>query len=175
MSPPEVRATRPASDEEVIRGLLNRKILAAYRQRLAVARRLGMTESEVTALAYLAQGPLTPGQLGERLLLTSGGVTALLHRLERAGHITREPHPHDKRSVIVRADPAIVEQASQCYAPLMEATDVAINKLSVRDRDMIRSFLLEIALVSEGSVEALIADFDDGERPADDEPVPIWG
>jgi len=47
-------------------------------------------------------GELTPGQLAERLCLTSGAVTALLDRLERLGWAKREPHPHDRRSVIVR-------------------------------------------------------------------------
>jgi DNA-binding MarR family transcriptional regulator len=159
----------------VIRGLLNRKVLAAYRHRLAVARRLGMTESEVTALSYLAQGPLTPGQLGERLLLTSGGVTALLHRLERAGHVTRQAHPSDRRSVLLHADPAIVGQAAQCYGQLTDATDAVTSRLTARDREVVRTFLLEIAEVSEGGVDALIANLEDADQPPDDEFSPIWG
>ncbi|HEX7299598.1 MAG TPA: MarR family transcriptional regulator [Solirubrobacteraceae bacterium] len=174
MSAPDSRANRPPLVQEVIRGLLNRKVLAAYRHRLAVARRLGMTESEVTALAYLAQGALTPRQLGERLLLTSGGVTALLHRLERAGHVTRERHPNDKRSVVLRADPAIIEQASQCYDHLTGATDEVTAKLSGDEQDIVRGFLLEIAEASEESVDAMLAGIDEAERPPDDDPAPIW-
>jgi DNA-binding MarR family transcriptional regulator len=174
MSSTGSRGRGQAPTDQVIRGLLNRKVLAAYRHRLVVARRLGMTESEVTAVAYLSQGALTPGQLGDRLLLTSGGVTALLHRLERAGHVIREPHPNDKRSVVLRADPAIMERASQCYADLTDATDAVTGKLASGDRELVRSFLLEIAEASEASVDALIAGAAEDDQPPDEDAVPIW-
>src|SRR5688572_28416458 len=38
-------------------------------------------------------GPLTPSQLAEDLLLTSGGMTVRLNRLQDAGLIERQPNP----------------------------------------------------------------------------------
>jgi DNA-binding MarR family transcriptional regulator len=160
-----------ASIEDEIRGLLNRKVLAAYRQRLAVAQHLGMTESEVTALAYLAQGPLTPSELGASLLLTSGGVTALLRRLEADGHITRERHPKDRRKVVVRVDRAIVGRAAECHAELARAIDEVTRALPVDDQETVRAFLAAIADVSESSADALVAD---GDEPPAQEVIPIW-
>jgi DNA-binding MarR family transcriptional regulator len=168
------QGTQEVKDDEVIQGLLNRRILAAYRHRVVVAQRLGMTESEVTALTYLAQRPLTPAQLGERLLLTSGGVTALLHRLKRAGHITRERHPNDKRSVVVHADPAIVAEAARSYARVIDATRVVIGSLSDDERDVVGRFLHDVAKASEESVEALVAEAQDGDAPPEKEATPIW-
>ena len=74
----------------LLRVLMHRKVLAAYRHRTAVARRLHMGESEIAALTHLAQGGMTPGELGRRMQLTSGGMTALLHRLHRAGHVAQQ-------------------------------------------------------------------------------------
>jgi hypothetical protein len=46
-------------------------------------------------------GPLTERDLGARLLLTSGGVTVLVDRLERAGLVRRGRHPTDRRTTVV--------------------------------------------------------------------------
>ncbi|MCW3064097.1 MAG: Transcriptional regulator, partial [Solirubrobacterales bacterium] len=88
----------PARDlsPERLRDYQQRKSLASERHRAAMARILGLSDKEVAAILLLARsGHLTPGQLGGLLSLTSGGVTALTQRLERAGHIRRQPHPVD--------------------------------------------------------------------------------
>jgi DNA-binding MarR family transcriptional regulator len=76
---------------------------AATRYAAAVAKRMGIGASELAALEHLeAAGPMTPGQLGGRLSMTAGAVTALLDRLEARGHVERSPNPDDRRSAIVR-------------------------------------------------------------------------
>ena len=65
----------------LLRAALHRKALADARQRAVLARRLGLTDSEVLAVQHLARaGELTPGQLGALLQLSSGGTTGLIHR-----------------------------------------------------------------------------------------------
>ena len=85
----------------------------------AVARRLGAPPVEFKAMDHLHEaGALTPGQLGERLCLSSGAVTALVDRLERLGWARREPHPHDRRSVIVRR--VLPDEESEAVGIYME-------------------------------------------------------
>ncbi|CAA9490103.1 MAG: hypothetical protein AVDCRST_MAG85-1175, partial [uncultured Solirubrobacteraceae bacterium] len=68
----------------------------------AVARRLGISPADLHALELLEfSGGLTPGQLAERLQLTSGSVTALADRLERLGLVERRPNPKDRRSNVL--------------------------------------------------------------------------
>jgi DNA-binding MarR family transcriptional regulator len=101
-----------------IRAALHRKALADTRHRAALAGQLRSSEKEVLAVQHLARaGELTPGQLRTCLQLSSGGTTALLHRLLRAGHITREPHPRDGRSSILRLTEAMQQSATQAWAP----------------------------------------------------------
>jgi DNA-binding MarR family transcriptional regulator len=91
-----------------IRAALNCKALADARQRTALARHLGVTGNEMLAAQYLARaGELTAGQLGTQLQLASGGTTSVVHRLKRAGHITREANPIDGRSMLLRLTPAM--------------------------------------------------------------------
>src|SRR4051812_28344949 len=107
-----------------LRGLLARKSLADARQRAAAARLLGLGESDVLAIQHLAwAGALTPGQLGAQLRLTSGGTTALIHRLTRLDYVVREPHPGDRRSTLLRLTPKAEQEAGALYAPLVAELD----------------------------------------------------
>ena len=49
-------------------------------------------------------GEASPGWLAEKTGLTTGAVTGMVDRLERAGYVTRLPDPDDRRRVIVRPD-----------------------------------------------------------------------
>jgi DNA-binding MarR family transcriptional regulator len=51
--------------------------------------------------ATFAGEPLGPARLADELSLTSAATTALLDRMERAGHAARRPHPTDRRRTIV--------------------------------------------------------------------------
>jgi DNA-binding MarR family transcriptional regulator len=68
--------------------------------------RYGIGRPEFDVLATLRRsGPpyqLSPGALAGSMMLSSGGTTARLDRLERAGLVERSPSPTDRRSVLVR-------------------------------------------------------------------------
>lgn len=77
-------------------------MIALLTHTAASARYLSLSIAEVAALEHLsAMGELTPKQLGLRLAMGSGTVTALLDRLEQAGFVVRVRHPHDRRSYLV--------------------------------------------------------------------------
>jgi DNA-binding MarR family transcriptional regulator len=46
-------------------------------------------------------GPMSPSELGERLIVTRATVTGLLDSLERRGFVRRTAHPTDRRSLQV--------------------------------------------------------------------------
>lgn len=82
-------------------------VLGWDRYREAVAEELGIGTSEVVTLGYLCDdGPRTPSEIGQRLNLTSGSVTALLDRLEAAAFVTRSQNPDDRRSLLATVTPA---------------------------------------------------------------------
>ena len=59
--------------------------------RYAIAGQLGLTVSDLECLDYLADvGSATAGQVAERTNLTTGAVTSMLRRLERAGYLASE-------------------------------------------------------------------------------------
>jgi DNA-binding MarR family transcriptional regulator len=166
-----------ASDSPLsIRAALNRKALADARQRTALARQLGFTENEVLAVQHLARtGELTPGQLGAQLQLSSGGTTALLHRLQRAGHITRDSHPRDGRSAVVRLTPSMQESATEAWSPLVADLDALAVELSEAEREAVTRFLERAGDAAERHADRLARDADTKAHDALAVPLPaLW-
>lgn len=72
--------------------------LASERLRAKWRRELGISAYEMLAITHVAaDGPMTIGELGGRLALSSGAMTGLLDRLERDGHVVRERDERDRR------------------------------------------------------------------------------
>lgn len=65
-----------------------------------------MNATDVDALRFVIAHertgePVTPRDLAAYLDISTASTTKLLDRLGRSGHLRREPHPHDRRSVVV--------------------------------------------------------------------------
>lgn len=95
------RVTEAARSAVLLRELIASDALL----REGVARRSGLNATDLrTVEVLLREGPLTPGELADRVGVTSGGaVTVLIDRLQKAGLVTRRRHPKDRRKVLVAA------------------------------------------------------------------------
>jgi DNA-binding MarR family transcriptional regulator len=123
-------------------GALHQFGLAGYRMNAALAQSTGLNATELEAVEHLEEdGPLTQRQLAERLLLTSGGTTLLVDRLERAGLVRRTPHPDDRRAVLLELTPAALEQAPEPIARFHAALASAARRLSASERATVAAFL----------------------------------
>jgi DNA-binding MarR family transcriptional regulator len=168
--------TAPDELHPLVRAALYRKGLADARQRAALTRRLGLTDSEVLAVQHLARaGELTPGQLSTLLQLSSGGTTGLIHRLQRAGHVSRHANWRDRRSAVVRLTPAMAESAAEAWAPYLAEIDALAAELSDTDRDVVRRFLEGAADAAERHADRLARDADAATHGALAVPLPaLW-
>lgn len=69
----------------------------------AVADRLGLNTTDHKCLELLhRRADATAGDVAEWLGLTTGAVTGIIDRLERAGFVKREAHPSDRRKIVIR-------------------------------------------------------------------------
>lgn len=74
-----------------------------------------MKQTVATALAVIdgADEPLTPSEIGDRILVPSASITSTLDNLERRGWVRRVPNPDDRRSLLIEItdeDRAIADQ-----------------------------------------------------------------
>jgi DNA-binding MarR family transcriptional regulator len=100
------RAVRPDLDPSPLEVVGRVIVLAQYLERSvneALAEH-GITLGQFDILATLRRQPdgrLTPTQLMRSVMLSSGGMTNRLDRLEESGWIRREADPDDRRGVVV--------------------------------------------------------------------------
>jgi DNA-binding MarR family transcriptional regulator len=69
-------------------------------------RPLGVSAAGGLVLGLLRDhGPMSPSELGDRLIVTRATVTGLLDSLERRGLVVRSRHATDRRSLVVEITP----------------------------------------------------------------------
>ncbi|KVK84398.1 MarR family transcriptional regulator [Burkholderia ubonensis] len=102
------RDERPDLDASsmLVMGRLQEAALAIGRDRLnPLFARYGMQPGEFDVLATLRRGgapfALTPTALYDALMMSSGGMTARIDRLQKAGWVERRPNPADGRGTLV--------------------------------------------------------------------------
>ncbi len=77
-------------------------------------RPLGVSSAGGLVLGQLRDhGPMSPSELGERLIVTRATVTGVVDSLERRGYVSRSPNPNDRRGIIVGLTPAGLDIVAQ--------------------------------------------------------------
>jgi DNA-binding MarR family transcriptional regulator len=108
----------------------------------AVAACIGLHPTDQECLDLLDwTGPLTAGEIGMHLGLTSGAVTGLIDRLEAGGWVHRERDPHDRRRVIVHVSNEHGAELWALYRPLAEAINAYRDRLDTRELATVVDFL----------------------------------
>jgi len=138
MSSEKKRAALAGSTVTELRRMVANSVL--FNQRMAD--RLKMLPTDLQFINLLdIDGPTTPGRLAKLSGLTTGGVTVVLDRLEKAGVVKREPNPADRRSCLVRVLPKFLRTAEGAYAKMAEATNALLARFNDRDLAVIVRFL----------------------------------
>ena len=124
--------------------------------RAVMARRLGLGHTDVQALDLLRLPPdgIGPVELGELLGIRSASATALVDRLEAAGHVTRARHPSDRRRVVVEPTEAARRDVIEVLAPLITGWERAASELSADEASAVIRYLRRIA----GAMERYVAE-----------------
>ncbi|HEX2420421.1 MAG TPA: MarR family transcriptional regulator [Acidimicrobiia bacterium] len=100
-------------------------------------------------------GPLTPSELAETLLLTTGGMTVRLNRLQALSLVERQPHPRDGRGVLVRLTKEGHHLADDALPALLQAQSTSIESLAPTERkDLIG--LLRTLLIGLGDTSPFV-------------------
>ena len=116
--------------------------LARDQMRSALASSASISPADLDALEHLeAAGPLTQRQLGDRLSLTSGAITMLVDRLERARLVRRRPHPSDRRAVLVELSEQVAERTPAGLAAYHARIQAIATAVPAAHREAIASFL----------------------------------
>ncbi|WP_416903265.1 MarR family winged helix-turn-helix transcriptional regulator [Micromonospora echinospora] len=92
--------------------------------------------------AELRGDPMTPGRLGEHLDLSSGSITALVDRLERAGHLRRDRDPSDRRRILLHYAERGATVAKEFFRPLGARTDRVMADFTDAELEIVHRFMV---------------------------------
>lgn len=110
---------------------------------------LGLSSSESQTLHLLQlQGPMSPTELSRATGLSTGTVTGLVDTLVARGFARREPHPSDRRRVIVSVDHesllALMRDSGDVYREQSAHLERAMSGLTIDQLIVVADFLAEI-------------------------------
>ena len=89
----------------------------------AIAEKMKLNATDAECIDFLMEmGPSTAGDLAKVTRLTTGAITSVIDRLEKAGFVKRESDPKDRRKVIIRFIPKKHKKTKQYYSEM--AADV---------------------------------------------------
>jgi DNA-binding MarR family transcriptional regulator len=119
----------------------------------AVARVLGISAGDLECLDFVAtHQPVTAGALAGATGLTTGAITGVIDRLEKAGFVQRVRPNSDRRKVLVNTTEAFLEQVAPLFEPMQRLQGGVIERCSEAQLRQVASFM---ALSVEAARDAL--------------------
>ncbi len=85
----------------------------------AIAEKMNLNPSDAECIDFLMEmGPSTAGDLAKVTRLTTGAITSVIDRLEKAGFVKRQNDPNDRRKVVISLIPKKHEKGNLYYAAM---------------------------------------------------------
>lgn len=117
--------------------------------------RFGLNRGEFEVLAVLTRNPgrtITPKILQEKILISSGGLSNRIKKLEEKGLLVRRTDPEDRRGVILEATEAGRELTLRAVTSHVEVERQIVGGISPEHRATLARLLKELILTQVGEL-----------------------
>jgi len=152
LSRPKARVALLQELEEAMRRTSAQGVLFGQ----TVANVAGISGSDLDCMDFLnLEGRITAGRLAELTGLTTGAITGVIDRLEKAGFVRRERDEADRRKVFIMIVPENVAKIGRLYVPMQEAMDKVWSTYSDAELLLLLRFAKEGYKASLEAAEAL--------------------
>ena len=152
-----MRFVRAESRDEVLSEVAEELRLSGVTNDIAdqvVADYLGLNRTDTRCLDIIERlDGVSAGRLASEAGLSSGAVTTVLDRLERAGYARRVQDPGDRRRVLVELTPAARRELLELYAPLTDATMRQLEGYTTDEVSLVRDFMRDNRRLNEAHAE----------------------
>jgi DNA-binding MarR family transcriptional regulator len=114
-----------------------------------------LTPASGLVLSILAdsEAPLPPNQIADRLIISRATVTGLIDSLERRGYVRRQPHPSDRRMLLIEPTDT-GRQVAHAFRPIVhQHQKVWMDVLNEKEQGHLIDFLrrLQESLIASDS------------------------
>jgi DNA-binding MarR family transcriptional regulator len=113
-----------------------------YGQTVANVAGIANSDLECMDILYL-EGRVTAGRLAEVTGLTTGAITGVVDRLEKAGLVRRERDDADRRKVFIAVVPEAIKGIGQFYVPMQQAMEKVFGGYSDAELRLLLRFANE--------------------------------
>ncbi len=145
-----------------------REVLRGYvATNVALGRSMHLSPTDLSAMEHLLDGgeDLGPVELGHRLGIRSASATALVDRLEHAGHLQRKPHPTDRRRRMLAVTETATTQLLNTIGPVISDLTAVSAALNDEERATVQRYLTDVSAVLWKRANSTIAEHSDGAAP----------
>jgi DNA-binding MarR family transcriptional regulator len=121
------------------------------------AERLGLNRTDLHCINIIENsGGLTAGELAAEAGLTTGAVTGVIDRLERAGYARRVPDPADRRRVKLEVTPKFYARADKIWGPVAADWSTRLGgRFTAEELERVIEFLRSTSELSREHLERL--------------------
>ena len=156
-----MRFVRAESREDMLSEVAEELRLSGVTNDIAdqvVADFLGLNRSDMRCLDIIERlDGVSAGRLASEAGLSTGAVTTVLDRLERAGYARRVQDPGDRRRVLVELTPVARRELQELYAPLTDATMRQLEGYTTDEVSLVRDFMRDNRRLNEAHAERVRA------------------
>ncbi len=111
------------------------------RVRHTVARRAGLSDTDLATLEHLTRQSLGPAEVARRLEVSTAAVTGIVDRLEARGHVQRRPHADDRRRTDVHLTDSGREELLGHLLPMFRALQELDARFDDGERAVVERYL----------------------------------
>lgn len=138
---PTVHSVAPAYRASGSLEALEELVEVAAQSPQAVARRGGLSVSELHSLRHLAAAPMGPVELAKVLGVTSAASSGVVDRLVARGHAERRAHTDDRRRTEVVVTDSGRREMFTLLAPMFTALADIDGSLTDEEREVVERYL----------------------------------
>ncbi len=121
-----------------------------------IAGKIGLHVTDAECIDFLKEmGASTAGELAKATRLTTGAITNVIDRLEKAGFVKRKPDMSDRRKVIVTILPKKNTRAKTYYGALAGDVQTLFAKYSAQQLKFLITHTRQLTDIYQGRVQMI--------------------
>jgi DNA-binding MarR family transcriptional regulator len=138
--------TRPGEpeqgwDESGSLEALRELVTTGARVNHVVARRAGISDTEMVTLEHLAREQIGPAEVARRLEVSTAAATGIVDRLVSRGHVERRPHEADRRRTELVLTESGRGEVVGHLLPMFVALDQLDRGFTAEEREVVERYL----------------------------------
>ena len=120
---------------------LRELVTTGARVNQVVARRAGISHTELVTLEHLSREQIGPAEVARRLEVSTAAATGIVDRLVARGYVERRPHAADRRRTQLVLTESGRREVVSHLLPMFVALDRLDRDLTAAEREVVERYL----------------------------------